>query len=177
MKIGQPIEQEMFRIFLSSGDDAADLRDRVEALVHDAINPQLLEAQMQIRLEVDRWEKTAAQRAHPGKNTNDLFVQRALESNLTMALLQDRVGDGTREELEAALAAETEVSALWFVPRDSEPDSEVARFLTPHKQTLYYDKTGAPDSDESWLGITRILFGMVLTALGQRQEGLRVERR
>jgi hypothetical protein len=165
----------MIRIFLSSGDDAAGLRDRVEKLVNEAINPPLREAGSDIRLEVDRWEVTPAQRTR-GDATNEQFVERARQAHLTLALLIDRLGQGTRDEIEAVLEAEEEISALWFIARNEHPDSEVARFLEDHKEDLYHDKTGRPDSDDSWVGITRVLMTAVLTGL-QQPRGAYVERR
>lgn len=177
VKIGPPTSQATYRIFLSSGDDAADLRDRVDDLVVAAINSQLLEAQIDLRVEVDRWERTAAKLNEPGETTNDQFVRRALDSDLTLALLLRRLGDGTRGELEAALEADKEVSALWFVPRRSNPRSEVARFLDPKKERLTWDKTGKPESDESWHGIVRVLLRLVLEGLKHGPKGLHVEQR
>jgi len=136
MKLGSPIQQRTYRIFLSSGDDARALRDRVDRIVTDSINSQLLEAGEEVRLEVDRWERTAAQRIEPGRHTNDLFVQRALDSNVTITLLVEQLGKGTRTELEAVLDADKQISALWFVPRDSSPDGEVADFLSAHQENL-----------------------------------------
>lgn len=177
MHIGPPTPQQTFRIFLSSGDDAADLRDRVDGLVTEVINSQLMQAGIDLRVEVDRWERTAAQRTNAGESTNDQFVKRALNSHLTLALLLRRLGDGTRDELEATLDADKEVSALWFVSRRSKPRSEVSQFLTPKRERLTWDKTGKPESDESWHGIVRVLFCLVLEGLKQGPEGLHVEER
>jgi hypothetical protein len=96
---------------------------------------------------------------------------------LTLALLLRKVGKGTKEEIEATLEAEKSVSALWFVPRRSSPRSEVAKFLEPQRDYLYYDKTGRPEEDESWHGIVRVLFQLVLLGLKQAPEGLYVEQR
>lgn len=184
MQIGAPISQPTYRIFLSSGQDAADLRDRVDGLVRDSINSQLLEAEIDLRVEVDRWERSLAKKNNPGENLNDQFVKRALRSNLTLALLLDELGGGTREELEATLAAEREVSALWFIPQQSSPDSPVAKFLGEKRRGLLYSKTGEPDSHDSWSGIVRVLFALILEGLKQThgglqlsREGLHVERR
>lgn len=177
MKIGSAINQSTYRIFLSSGDDAANLRDRVDGLVVEVVNSQLMHAGINMRLEVDRWERTAAATNNPHESTNDQFVKRALDSNLTLALLLRKVGPGTKEEIEATLEAEQSVSALWFVARKSSPRSEVAQFLGPHRDHLYYDKTGRPDDDESWHGIVRVLFQLVLIGLKQSPEGLYVEQR
>ena len=61
MKLGEPDLTHTFRIFLSSGDDALTLRDRIDGLVSQAINPELMEANERVRFEVDRGERTAAQ--------------------------------------------------------------------------------------------------------------------
>src|SRR5665213_512229 len=99
MKLSEAALIRMYRIFLSSGDDASTLRDRVERLVQNAINPSLLQSGANIRLEVDRWEVTAASRTR-GANTNQQFVDRAREAHVTMALLLETLGNGTREELQ-----------------------------------------------------------------------------
>lgn len=155
----------MYRIFLSSGDDARDLRDRVERLVQGAINPSLLQAGANVRLEIDRWEVTAASRTR-GTRTNAQFVKRARQAQVTMALLLQTLGGGTREELEAVLdETDRELAALWFVREHEDPDTEVGRFLKLQRPRLYYDKTGPPDDDESWIGVTRVLVRTVLEAL------------
>jgi hypothetical protein len=177
MQLGAPTSQATYRIFLSSGEDATDLRDRIDDLVVKAINSQLLEADIDLRIEVDRWERTAAKSNEPGESTNAQFVRRALKSDLTLALLIRKVGDGTREEIEAALEADKEVSALWFVARSSKPSSDVAKFLTPNRERLTWDKTGNPKSEESWHGIVRVLFRLVLEGLKHEPKGLHVERR
>lgn len=177
MQIGSALNLPTYRIFLSSGDDAADLRDRVDDLVIEAVNSQLIQAGISLRLEVDRWERTAAASNDSGESTNDQFVKRALDSNLTLALLLRKVGQGTKEEIEATLEAEQSVSALWFVPRKSKPRSDVAKFLEPKRKYLYYDKTGKPDEDASWHGIVRVLFQLVLLGLKQHEKDLYVEQR
>lgn len=165
MKLSEADLIRMHRVFLSSGDDARELRDRVDRLVRDAINPSLLEAQTNVRLEVDRWERTAAERTR-GTHTNERFVERARQAQVTMALLLETLGDGTREELEAVLnETDQELCALWFIPRREQPDTQVARFLAENRDRVYYDKTGQPDDVESWVGIMRVLTLVVLEAL------------
>lgn len=176
MQVGPAISLPIYRVFLSSGDDARDLRDRVDRLVTEAVNSQLMHVGINLRLEVDRWERTAATN-NPNESTNDQFVKRALNSNLTLALFRRKVGQGTREEIEATLAADKSVSVLWFVPRKSKPKSEVATFLEPLADRLYYDKTGRPDEDESWHGIIKVLFRLTLEGLKQHPKGLYFEER
>jgi hypothetical protein len=177
MQLGPPTSQATYRIFLSSGDDALALRDRIDRLVLEVINSQLIEAGIDVRVEVYRWERTAAEANEPGESTNQRFVRQALASDLTLALLIRKLGAGTREEIEATLDADQEVSALWFVSPTSKPNSEVAKFLGQKRERLIWSKTGKPDSDESWHGIVRVLFRLVLEGLKHEPEGVYVERR
>ena len=170
MRLGEGDRITLYQIFLSSGDDARDLRDRVDGLVYRAINPQLRQTGVPVRFEVDRWERSAAQRTPDGETTNHQFVQRARAANLTLALLLDSLGNGTREELEAVLADQSELSALWFVPKEHEPDSEVAGWLSRQIEALYYDKVGLPGDPESWEGIMRVLVRALIQALTREPE-------
>jgi hypothetical protein len=96
------LSANVIRVFLSSGDDLLDLRELTDALVRDAVNAVLMQAQVHVRLEIDRWERTAPHRLRPGQHANADFVARAREAHVVMCLLLDELGDGTREELEAA---------------------------------------------------------------------------
>lgn len=165
------------RVFISSGDDAADLRERVTGLIEKAVNSQLRDLDIDLRLQVDRWEDTAADTNAAGEGTNARFVRRALDCDLTLALLLKKLGPGTREEIEATLSAGKELKVLWFVPKGSRPRSQVARFLEPLGERIYYDKTGRPDDDESWHGIVRVLLQIVLGEIRQRGQGLHHEQR
>jgi hypothetical protein len=164
------------RIFISSGDDAADLRERVAGLIEKAVNSQLRQLDIDLQLQVDRWEDTAPETNQAGERTNERFVQRALDCDLTLALLLKKLGPGTREEIEATLNAGKELKVLWFVPKRSKPRSQVAKFLEPLGERIYYDKAGKPEDDESWHGIVRVLLQIVLGDLG-RGEGLHHEQR
>lgn len=175
MRLGQADFVQLYRIFLSSGDDALLLRDRVTRLVDEVLSPQLKDAGEQIRFEIDRWERTAAQRTDDTA-TNAQFVRRALNSQLTLTLLIDQLGAGTREELEAVLAADREVSALWFVPRTGAQQSPVAEFLNVRRANLTYERTGEPASDEAWEGVFRVLIAALIDAM-QRRTGPYMERR
>jgi hypothetical protein len=176
MKLGEPQLTQTYRIFLSSGDDALDLRDRVDGLVYQSINPQLIEARQRVRFEVDRWERTVAHRTPPDEDTIKQFVDRAVESNMTLALLMDALDDGTRAELQGVLETDKELNALWFIPRTCSPDTPVAQFLTERGDELYYDKTGYPDTKESWEGIVRILARALIEALTAPPERLDEQR-
>ncbi len=177
MQLAAAPPRPTYRIFLSSGDDAAGLRERVKGLVEEAVNSQLMQLGMDLRLELDIWERTAPETNEPGESTNQRFVKRALDSNLTLALLLAKLGPGTREEIEATLEAGQELKVLWFVPRRSRPQSEVASFLEPLSGRLYYDQTGNPDDDESWHGIVRTLLRIVLLELSRGPQELHHEQR
>lgn len=164
MKLNEAQMVREFTIFVSSGADAAHLRQRVRKLVLDAVNPQLRIGRTGVRIEIDRWEDTAAARTR-GENTNAQFVERAKAAQLTLALLLETLGDGTKEELEAVLETDQELSALWFIAADEDPDSEVGRFLDAHKDRLLHSKAGRPESDESWINIVSVLTGAVVEAL------------
>jgi hypothetical protein len=153
-------------IFLSSGDDALQVRDRIESLVERVFNPQLRSHNAGFRFAIERWEREEAQRNAPGENTNERFVQMAREASVTVALLCERLGTGTREELEAVMnETNNDIAPLWFVPRDAAPESEVGLFLEQHRETLLHEKVGAPDSDESWEGVVRFLLSRTLDAM------------
>jgi hypothetical protein len=165
------------RIFISSGDDAAELRERVAGLIEKAVNSQLRDLDIDLQLKVDRWEDTAADTNDTGERTNERFVKRALKRDLTLALLLRQLGPGTREEIEATLNAGKELKVLWFVPKRSKPKSQVSKFLEPLGERIYYDKTGKPEDDESWHGIVRVLLQIVLGELRRGGEELHHEQR
>jgi hypothetical protein len=170
----QPTE---LTIFLSSGDDLSLVRDRIENLVHRVFNPELREHRARFRFAVERWERAHAQRNEPGESTNDRFVRKARESHVTVALLLEQLGVGTREELEAVLNETThDLAPLWFVPRGSEPATEVASFLDEHKDDLLYEQVGIPDSTESWEGVVKFLLSRTLAAMSA-DEGVYREQR
>lgn len=136
---------EHFILFISSGDDALSHRDLVDDLVRDAINSELLTAGLPIVVTVDRWERTAPGRTE-GETINDWFVRRARRSSVALCLLVDRLGQGTKEELEAVLASEgVELSVIWFVDRTTWPDTPVGEFLKSHEQRLFIDRAGSPE--------------------------------
>src|SRR5205807_2216165 len=94
-----------------------------------SINSQLLQAGSSIRLIVDRWERTAPGRTQ-GETINSWFARRGRQSSLALCLLIRRLGDGTKEEIEAVLDADdVQLSVIWFVDRDSWPMTAVGRFL------------------------------------------------
>lgn len=169
----------VFRIFLSSGDDLLELRNMVDRLVQDAINAVLMHKNPPVRFEVDRWERTAPHRLRPGESANSEFVARAVAADLVLSLVLDELGNGTREELEAALDEDgVELSVVWCDRRDDWPDTPVGRWLGPLKDRLFIDRAGRPDTRGPTVAIVRLLLDAALTAIkqGQDQEMLRERR-
>lgn len=130
MKLPEPDTVRSYNLFLSSSDEdeTRRLRDRVRRLVDDVINPQLDEySEAGVRLAVQRWEQTAAQRVEPGATVNGLFVAKARRAALTLVLLLDEIRPGTQEEFEAALSElDRQVSVLVFKRPGGTDDAKVA---------------------------------------------------
>ena len=132
MHISTTQPASLLRLFLSSGDDVLELRRLVHRTVEEAINPVLRARGIPVRLDLDGWDRTAAHRVPPGETVNTEFVARACASHLVLGLLHEKLGDGTREELEAVLAKEdVELSVIWCVERAGEwprtPAGQLAR--------------------------------------------------
>lgn len=169
-----------FTVFVSSANDAVDLRARLDGLVHNAVNPVLNRrgSAERIHFYLDMWEKTEPRRLGDRETIDDEFVQRAVDSDLMVTLLVERLGPGTRNEIEAVLAEETEISALWFVAHGEDPDTPVAKFLHELEGdgVLRFDRAGHPESNESWEAMVRLLLSAVLTAMSPEEEDFRERR-
>ncbi len=169
-------------VFVSSGDDVARLRKLVERLVNEAIDPVLRENELPVRLEVDLWERSAAQRVRPGETANTRFVNRARKASLVLSMLHEEISEGTLDELEAVLHEEDiELSVVWCVERDDDwPDTHAGRWLGQRRDLnqLFIDRAGAPDTLGPEVAIVRILLEAALTAArkNQAQEPLRERR-
>jgi hypothetical protein len=165
------------KIFLSSGDDALEARDCIEGLVNRVFNPQLRRTNVPFRFAVERWEHEAAQRNRPGESTNDRFVKKAREADMTIALLLERLGTGTREELQAVLdETNHQIKPLWFVAPHSHPESDVATFLEENADILLHEKLGEIGSTVCWEGIVKVLLSRTLDAIYSAEEVYRERR-
>ena len=166
------------QIFLSSGDDAHDLRDLVNDLVDDAVNPQLRRANMPYQLAVERWELEAAERNAPGEDGNARFVALAKASTVTLCLLIERLGAGTKEEIEAVLddTEDVDLAVLWFVPITGWPMSDVGTFLDSRKAEIHIDRAGPPDGPGAVVAIVKLLFKHVLKLMQPPPEERRERR-
>lgn len=172
MRLAEPSPVDRYTLFLSSSNepDARRLRERVKTLVDDVIGPQLfLEyPESGVSLYVDMWERTAAQKV-AGANVNAQFVTRAQKANLTLVIILDELKNGTKEELEAAVAAPgVEVSLFSFAPsRNADPKQveRVKRTLRKYQDKVLYKRVGNPRSDDAWVQITRELVAFAFAAI------------
>lgn len=157
-------------VFVSSGDDVVCLRDLVDDLVRDAINSEFQRASIPLRLLVSRWERSAPGRAADGEKVNDRFVALARKSSVTLCLLLDRLGAGTREEIEAVLdTPDVDLAILWFVEPHTWPKSEVGCFLESLKDRgVFIDRAGRPDSRGSVVAVMRALLNIAIRGLAQQ---------
>jgi hypothetical protein len=161
-----------YNLFVSSGADASALRDRIRGLIQEVFNPALEDSDQGFHLYADMWERTAAQRA-PGESINDVFVARARKSHITLVTLIDELGDGTREELEAALNEEdVQLAVMRFTEQtiDAAEADALGQYLTEHQQKfLYAFHPGGPHSDAAWYTVVRQLLAVVLSALAETE--------
>lgn len=176
VKLGAADLTPRYTVFVSSGDDALKLRDRVSGLIEKAINPILAQHEIDIRLEADLWDRDEPRRLGPGETIDDQFVKRAVASNLVMTLLLDVLGSGTKKEIEAVMASDTELAALWFVNRDEKPETPVSEYLKELQERVRYRKAGRPATNESWEAIVQVLLSAVLQAMKQESEDFREQR-
>lgn len=175
-KLGPGSMITQYCVFVSSGDDAVELRNRVDGLIRNAVDPGL--AAHQIRFDADLWEQKPPRRLSGRETVDDEFVRRALNSDLVMTLLLAKLGNGTKKEIEAVLNSPTELKALWFVNRDEAPQTEVAKYLgkLARQQKLRYRRAGRPETPESSEAIVQVLFDAALESVTRNRRDLRERR-
>ncbi len=170
LRIRPPDHAHRYTLFLSSSDEVAELRDRVESLVARAFNP-LLEEHSDAHIRLRRWEQEMPQKAASRARVNEIFVEWVRKSHLTLVLLRSHLGSGTKEELEAALEeALVQLSVIRFAadPRAPRPNPDaIAEFLKPHRDALLFAESGLPDSDEAWQALVKTLFGFALAVVDE----------
>jgi hypothetical protein len=154
-----------FAVFVSYGDEAKDLKKRVKRLVEEAISRQLNLGVWPIDLVVWDWRDMAGERAPEDGKTNDLFVQKARESSVTMVLLCNKMPPGSEEELlEVVKDPEIDLKVIWL-NSNSSSESEVGQFLTEHSDEFRYVELLELDSEDSWITLTANLIAVLLRAL------------
>jgi hypothetical protein len=172
-------QTKTLRVFISSGDDAIAERDFLDALIRDGLTPVLMDLHFTLRFDVDTWERTAPHKILPDASPNDEFVARAKAPGLVIGVLKDKLGQGTREELEAALADDSvEVAIVWCEDRRSSPDSEVSRWLVERQGYVLDDRAGQDNTDGPRIALVRAMTDTMLKAIRQHTpEELLRERR
>ncbi len=157
-----------FPVFLSSANEAMRLRDRVQDLVVKSLNGQLSLRGWSQQFPVWRWEEMASTTAPAGTRTNELFVEKARASSVTIVLLRDKLRPGTKEELLAVKDdPDVELKVLWF-PRHRPrlTPSEVERFLfSEEAKGIYHHKLADANSEDAWQSLLGNLIDVLLLAL------------
>lgn len=160
-------------VFISSGDDAVELRGRVDGLITNSINPEL--ARHRVWLDSYLWERQPPKRLFRLETVDDEFVERAVNSDLVITLLLARLGRGTKKEIEAVLRSNAELKALWFVNRHEDPPTEVGKYLKKlaKQQKLRYKRAGRPDTAESSEAIVQVLVSAALEGVMRESRDVR----
>jgi hypothetical protein len=169
----------LFRVFISSGNEAARVRERLRGLIQEVFNPALADSEQGFQLYPDMWERTAAQRSH-GESTNAIFVERALRSHMTIVALIDSLPDGTREELEAVLGvAEIQLAVMRFTTQTLEVArrDELGKYLADNSDKFLYVLREGQDSNEAWYSIVRQILALAVTGMSTGPSGAYTEMR
>jgi hypothetical protein len=164
-----------FPVFISSADEAMTYRNRVQDLITKSLDSQLSYRGWAEHFPVWRWEEIAATTVPAGGKSNDLFVQKARESSVTIVLLRDSLRPGTREELLAVKDdPDVELKVLWFPRRfrASFGSTEVQRFLfSADAKGIYHNRLQPADSDVAWQRLFANIVDMLLLALRSSGRG------
>lgn len=153
-----------YDIFLSSSDEVAFLRDRVEDLIRKSFTVAL-SLYSNAQVSIVRWEQAVAG-GLPGETLNDVFVRTALECHHTLVLLMTHLGPGTREEVEAVVKANKPLSIVRFeLPKghSSEHDPrEIDAFIDALGKPYMYERCGPPNSVSAWQGLSKTLAAITI---------------
>jgi hypothetical protein len=140
-------------------------------LVVKSLNSQLSLRGWSQQFPVWRWEEMASTTAPSGVRTNDLFVEKARASSVTLVLLRDKLRSGTKEELLAVKDdPEVELKVLWFPRRRPRfTPSDVERFLfSDEAKGIYHHKLARANSEDAWQSLFANLIDVLLMALSSR---------
>lgn len=164
-----------FPIFVSCGDEAVPLKDKLKALVENAFESQFSLKGFPHSFPVWHWSDSESAQAPEGGKVNDRFVAAARTSSVTIVLLRNRIPAGTEEEFLAVKDdRDVELKVLWFPDVNEEgEESEVGEFLAKYKNDLVYVRilgvTGEADEletpDEFWVAVTKEIVSIVLRAI------------
>ncbi len=159
-------------VFVSSADDVIDQRNMVEGLVRNSVNPALADKKYMIRLEAEMWEKAHPRRLFGRETIDDEFVEKAKNSDLVLAMLHERLGGGTKKEIEAVLRTTAPLSLLWFVGRKDDPKTPAAKYIRKleKRKVLRYKRAGRPGEPENAEAISQALLNAALEAIARPAE-------
>jgi hypothetical protein len=161
-----------YSVFISSAGEMQPIRERVDRLLQESINPPLRDA-VRAQLLAQMWERAQAQQQYPDRNVNEIFVERALRSHAAMALFRRRLRPGTQEEVEALVdAGETNpqtrahLSVLRFACNPgSDREAELDEFFDwLNQRNVLWDDTGTFDAESSWRTLVKVLVAYALAA-------------
>lgn len=157
------LQTAIYKVFLSSGADVLELRDRTEKLCQIA-SALLSRHGLSSRLEIERWEDAPPHVVTTG-HLNAEFVARALASHMVVALLRDELRPGTLEELEAVLEeGGIELAVFCFEP-ERERSPELVTFLNSRKHQIVYKEVGPPESDDAWYELVRSVVDLTIQVI------------
>lgn len=149
-----------YSVFLSSGHDAIDLRDRVSE-IFKAADDILAYRNTGLRIKVRRWEDCPPHRSDGRVNAE--FVERAMKSPMIVALLIDDIHKGTHEELTTVLTeTKNEVAVLVFTEPGRVLTPELQKFKTDWGAKLVWKEAGPASEDKSWIEIVRLLVDLLI---------------
>jgi hypothetical protein len=158
-----------YSVFVSSAGEMAPIRQWIEALVANSINPPLRD-NVRAQLLPQMWERAQAQQQQPGRDANEIFVERALDSHATMALFRRQLRTGTEEEITALITRSSDerspLSVLRFAcdsgqAREADLD---AFFELLNEEEVQWEDTGVFDSPEAWQTLVKVLVAYALAA-------------
>lgn len=162
-----PVRSHTYRVFISSGADANVMRDRVDR-VFETASRVLANRVWPLRIDVVRWEDFAAQRTRGPMN--DLFVDKAKECHLVIALLLNDIRRGTFEELDAVLRlTDRQVALLWLHEPGEPVTPKLERFTKKWGGRLVYDECGPPTGERSWTALVKVLVDFILHMIESEQ--------
>ena len=159
-------------VFLSSGDDASALRDRVDRIAK-MMNAQL-DRRSRLHLYVRRWEDEMPHRVAPGRTLLDEFIDMARDSHLTMVLLRTEIRPGTMGEIKGVMQEPScDLAVVCFnEPGDASLDPALTQFLDDNQYLFQYRYVGGPNSEIAWMTLFGVLFRALAKAAFEQSEGL-----
>lgn len=145
-----PRSAQEYEVFISSGSDLLEQRDRFEALA-TVFTKQAIDAGVPYRIITRRWEDATTRRTYGDGNAE--FRHDAANAHLIVVLLHEDLRLGTREELDEAIKCSNQVAIIWMDPPPAESRKrdvkELRKALDDLRSEVRWEATGKPGSDAS----------------------------